>query len=108
MIENDEAAWLHAESQVTLVELARSSGLPEDVLRELVDYGALAPEAEPAGGEWCFSAECVVRVRKAARLRNDLELETGSLALVLSFLERIQQLEAQVRHLHAQLAGPAR
>jgi chaperone modulatory protein CbpM len=106
MTENDEAAWLHAESRVTLVELAHTSGLPEDVIRELVDYGALAPE--PAAGEWCFSAECVVRVRKAARLRNDLELETGSLALVLSFLERIQHLEAQVRHLHAQLAGPAR
>ena len=106
MIDPAEADWLHAGSRVTLVELARTSGLPEEVLRELVEYGALEP-AEGAG-EWCFSAECVVRVRKAARLRNDLELETGSLALVLSFLERIQHLEAQVRHLHAQLAGPAR
>jgi chaperone modulatory protein CbpM len=100
------ADWLHAESQVTLVELSRSSGLPEEVLRELVDYGALEP-AEGAG-EWCFSADCVVRVRTAARLRNDLELETPSLALVLSFLERIQHLEAEVRHLHAQLAAPRR
>jgi hypothetical protein len=30
------------------------------------------------------------------------------LALVLSFLERIQRLEAQVRHLHAQVAPPRR
>jgi chaperone modulatory protein CbpM len=106
MTDPAEVDWLHAESRVTLVELAQTSGLPEELLRELVEYGALEP-AENAD-EWCFSAECVVRVRKAARLRNDLELETGSLALVLSFLERIQQLEAQVRHLHAQLAGPAR
>ena len=106
MAENDDAAWLHAGSQVTLVELAHTSGLPQDVLRELVEYGALEPA--PGAGEWCFSAECVVRVRKAARLRSDLELETDSLALVLSFLERIQRLEAQVRHLHAQLAGPVR
>lgn len=106
MVDPVEVDWLHAESRVTLVELARTSGLPEEVLRELVDYGALEP-AEGAG-EWCFSADCVVRVRTAARLRNDLELETGSLALVLSFLERIQRLEAQVRHLHAQLAAPRR
>ena len=106
MAEIEDAAWLHAEAQVTLVELARSSGLTEEVLRVLVEYGALEPASQ--GAEWRFSAECVVRVRTAARLRNDLELETPSLALVLSFLERIQRLEAQVRHLHAQLAVPRR
>lgn len=106
MADIEEAAWLHAGAQVTLLELARSSGLPEELLRELVEYGALEPASQ--GGEWCFSAECVVRVRRAARLRSDLELETPSLALVLSFLERIQDLEAEVRHLHAQLAVPRR
>ena len=106
MADVDETAWLHAEAQVTMIELARSSGLPEEVLRELVEYGALEPAGE--AGAWCFGADCVVRVRTAARLRNDLELETESLALVLSFLERIQRLEAQVRHLHAQIAAPLR
>jgi chaperone modulatory protein CbpM len=107
MAEHEEAVWLHAESQVTLVELAQSSGLPEDLLRELVDYGALEPAPADAG-EWCFSAECVTRVRAAARLRSDLELDTPALALVLTFLERINRLEAQVRHLHAQLVVPRR
>jgi chaperone modulatory protein CbpM len=106
MTDPAEVDWLHAETRVTLVELAQTSGLPEELLRELVEYGALEP-AEGAD-EWCFNADCVVRVRTAARLRNDLELETGSLALVLSFLERIERLEAQVRHLHAQLAAPRR
>lgn len=106
MADLEDAAWLHARARVTLVELSRSSGLPEEVLRELVEYGALEPA--PEGGEWCFAADCVVRVRAAARLRDDLELETPALALVLSFLDRIQQLEARVRHLHAQLAVPRR
>jgi chaperone modulatory protein CbpM len=105
MSEQDEGVWLHAQAQVTLVELAHASGLGEDVLRELVEFGALAP-AEPAGGDWCFSADCIVRVRTAARLRTDLELETPALALVLTYLERIQHLETEVRHLHAQLAIP--
>ena len=106
MAEHEEAVWLYAESQVTLGELAESTGIPQDVVRELVELGAL--EAQGQEAQWCFSAECVARVRTAARLRSDLELETPTLALVLSFLERIQRLESQVRHLHAQLARPHR
>lgn len=100
--EQEDALWLHAERRVTIVELAEFSGLPEDVLRELVDYGALAP-ADPAAGELAFDARCVATVRAAARLSNDLELETRALALVVSFLERIEELEARVRELSAKL-----
>ena len=38
----------------------------------------------------------------------DLELEMPALALVLSFLERIDALEAEVRNLAAQLQSPRR
>lgn len=100
--EQEDALWLHAERRVTIVELAEFSGLPEDVLRELVDYGALAP-ADPAAGELAFDARCVATVRAAARLSNDLELETRALALVVSFLERIEELESRVRELSAKL-----
>lgn len=100
MAEQDDAEWLHAQVQVTIVELAQSSGLPEAVLRELVEYGALAP-VDPRSEQWCFGADCVGRLRAAARLREDLELETSMLALVLSFLDRIQVLESRVRHLEA-------
>src|SRR5664279_3628835 len=73
--EQDDAVWLHAERRVTIVELAECCGLPEDVLRELVDYGALSP-ADPAASELAFNARCVATVRMAVRLSNDLELET--------------------------------
>lgn len=107
MADNDEALWLHAGGQVTIVELAAASGLAEDLLRELVEFGALAPVTIEAT-EWCFSADCVVRVRTAARLRTDLELETPALALVLTYLERIQRLETELRHIRAQLVAPQR
>jgi hypothetical protein len=42
-------------------------------------------------------------VRTAARLTRDLELDTQALALVLSFLERIDALENRVRELNAKL-----
>lgn len=107
MAEPEEALWLHAQTQITIVELAQSSGLPEGVLREMVEYGALEP-ADPRSGDWRFGADCVARVRAAARLMNDLELETATLALVLTFLARIDELEGEVRHLHAQLVAPRR
>jgi chaperone modulatory protein CbpM len=105
--EREEPMWLHAHAQVSIVELAQSSGLPEPLLRELVEYGALSP-ADPQAGQWVFSGDCVVRVRTAARLRNDLELETPALALVLSLLDEINRLHGEVRHLGAQLSSPLR
>ncbi len=100
MAEQEQALWLHAEARVTIVELAQASGLTQEDLRELVEYGALAP-ADGAALSWSFGADCVVRVRAAARLREALELDTSALALVLTYLERIQRLEAEVRHLRA-------
>lgn len=105
MAERDDVLWLHARHEITIVELAECAGLEEGEVRELVEYGALSPTDAQA---WTFSADCVSRVRAAARLRADLDLETPTLALVLSFLERIDTLEAQVRNLAAQLQAPRR
>ena len=104
---DNEAVWLYSEERVTLVQLAQASGLDEALLRELVDYGALAPR-EPGAAELCFSGACIARVRHGARLATDLELDTPALALVLRFLERIESLETQVRHLTAQVGAPRR
>jgi chaperone modulatory protein CbpM len=101
---SEDVAWLYRERRVSLVELVEVSGLPEDVLNELVDYGALRPAAGDAPP--VFDGDCVTRLRAAARLRNDLELETPALALALSFLERIQSLESEVRRLEARFARP--
>jgi chaperone modulatory protein CbpM len=99
--------WLHGHFQVSIVELADTCGVSEAIVRELVEYGALAP-ADPQSEPWMFSADWVERIRRAARIREDLELETQGLALVLSFLERIDGLEREITHLSAQLAVPPR
>ena len=103
MADEFDVVWLEAHARVTLVELSRCSGFTEATLRELVDYGALA-----VGEGETFGGECVGRLRQAARLGADLELETAAVALLLRFLERIESLEGEVRHLHAQVAAPRR
>jgi len=107
MAEHEDVIWLHGRREVSIVELAECAALTEAEVRELVEYGALAP----SGGEatqWSFSAGCVARVRIAMRLRRDLELGTSEVALALSFLERIEELESRVRELSAQLQAPPR
>ena len=98
MAERTQALWLHAGETVSIDELATVSGFTVTEIRELVEYGALTP-----AGEALFSASCVGCVRRAARLREDLELEMPVLALVVSFLDRSETLESELRKLSAKI-----
>ena len=101
-LEQTDAAWLDDGVELSFAELTRFCGLSETVLRELVDYGALEP-INPQEAEWRFSGDIVLAVRAAGRLRADLELEPQALALALTLINRIRELEAQLRDLRAQL-----
>ena len=82
----DDIVWLETQSRVTIVEVARWSGLPEATVRELVEYGALAARDDSVSGA------CIARLRVAARLADDFELETPAVALLLRYLEKIEEL----------------
>jgi chaperone modulatory protein CbpM len=100
--EQAEAVWLDAHHECSFTELVQCSGLAEAELRELVDYGALTP-TDPQGAEWTFSGDIVVTVQAAGRLRADLELDAQTLALTVTLIKRIRELEAQIGDLRAQL-----
>lgn len=100
MADDESVVWLHARARLRLVELSDACGLTQEVLRDLVELGVLEP-ADAAAME--FAADCLPTLRAAARLRADFELETHALALVLSYLQRIEELESQVQALAAQL-----
>ena len=105
-VELSETVWLDDNGVVTMVELAECSGLTERELRDLVDLGALEPlEGE---SELRFGARCIVAARAASRLRSDFELDTHGLALVLSLLDRVHELESELQRLHAKLPGRVR
>ena len=101
-LEQTDAVWLDERIEFSFAELARCSGLSEAELRELVDYGALVP-TNPQEAEWTFSGDIVVTVQAAGRLRADLELDPQALALALTLIKRIRELEAQIGNLRAQL-----
>jgi len=97
-----EAVWLTEDHEFSLAELADISGLSEAELRELVDYGAIKP-VNPDSPQWVFQGRCLVTVRAACRLRVSFDLEPQEIALVISLLDRIQDLETQLASLRAQL-----
>ena len=97
-----EAVWLTEEREFSLAELAELSGLSEAELRELVDYSAITP-VDPESPQWVFTGRCLVTVRTACRLRVSFDLEPNAVAVVVSLLDRIHDLEAQLDRLRAKL-----
>lgn len=100
--EHTESVWLTEDHAFSLAELAELAGLAEAELRELVDYGAITP-IDPESSPWVFSGRCLLTVRTACRLRLSFDLEPHGVALAVSLLNRIQELETQLRSLRAQL-----
>jgi hypothetical protein len=100
----EQGRWLHERYEISLTELCELSGLSESELRVLVDFGAIAP-ADPDAREWTFSSERLVVARSASRLRKDFDLDPQGLALAIALLERVRDLEEQLRDLRARIPG---
>ncbi len=98
----DDAIRLDTVTEVTWTQIVSASGLPEVEVRELVRYGALIPR-DPDAAIWTFEARWLVVARTVSHLRHDFELDAHGLSVVLSYVERIDALEAELRRLRAQL-----
>jgi chaperone modulatory protein CbpM len=105
--EHVDVQWLTEECQFSLTELVELSGSSVEELRELVEYGAITP-VNAESSQWVFPGQCLPTVRAACRLRLNFDLEPHGVALVISLLDRIRDLEAQMGSLRAQLPRRAR
>jgi chaperone modulatory protein CbpM len=102
MITETEVMWLDEHRAISLAELVAVSGLSERELLELVHSGVI-PVRETGDSGYTFSARIVTVARTACRLRDDLELDARGLTVALKLLERVQDLEAEIASLRAQL-----
>ena len=100
--EHIEAFSLDASATLTMTELVECCGISTDDLDELMAYNALAPLDKP-GQELAFSAQWVIPLRKACKLRTDFDLDLFTVAILLENLKRIEVLEHQVQSLQALL-----
>ena len=95
-----EWSWLDASETISISDLSRVCRISPDELNELVEYGALKPLPAPSQGR-VFSAACVATLRSACKLRRDYDLELFTIALLMEYLNRIDELERELRTLHA-------
>jgi chaperone modulatory protein CbpM len=93
--------WLDQSQEVSVHELMEVSGFSEREVLELVDFGVIEP-THPPQVPLAFYADCIITIRKVSRLRDELELDTHALAVMLSLLQKIQNLEQVVCRLQAQ------
>ena len=80
---------------LSIGQTAQLSGVSEADLLGLIEYGVLtpaAPESEPR----TFDIGCVMKLQRAALMRQDLALDSHGFALALMFLNQITGLEAQL------------
>ncbi|CAN7282534.1 chaperone modulator CbpM [Polaromonas sp. LjRoot131] len=111
-----ESLWLNGRNTVDMPELSRICGLSTGELLELVDYGALAPVNAQAQLP-LFSDSCIAPLRQAMSIRSDFDLDIFTVAVLLGYINRIADLERQLRalraqapshsHSHGQREGPA-
>jgi chaperone modulatory protein CbpM len=103
-----DQALLTEQLEIALEELAQASGLSQHEIVELVEYGVFQPvggASAATGGvqAWRFSSRTIVLGRQASRLKADFDLSLSALSLVLTYLQRIEEMEAELAELRAQL-----
>jgi hypothetical protein len=110
---SSEVIWLDARQELSLTDMLELSGLSIAELQHLVACDVLSPIGgthhtlvEPAVERGAasprFSAECLALARTASHLRSTFELDVNGLTLTLRLLNRILELEVELRDLRAQ------
>lgn len=101
-----QVTWLDSRETLTTAELSSICGMSAEQLAELVEYGALSP-LDKAAAEPHYSGACVAPLRKAARLYRDFDLDLFTVAMLLGYLNHIDELERELHSLRARLPGHA-
>jgi chaperone modulatory protein CbpM len=85
-----------APSRMGLVTFARLAGLHPEYVRRLVTLAALEPHRDAAGELW-FTGEHLLAVARVQRLRAGLGLNYAALGLVIDLIDRVTELERELR-----------
>ena len=103
-----DQAFFVEDVEFALEDLVRASGLSPQEIVGLVEYGVFHLAQGSASGtrevsSWRFSARYVALGRRASRLKADFGLDVSGLALALTYIERIEEMEAELARLRCHL-----
>lgn len=95
-----ESTWLNDTAICRIEHLAEASGLSVEEIDDLVDIGVITP-IEAAEPPRLFRLCQILTVKRARRLRDDFQLDHHGVALALTLIRRIGELQAEVDALRA-------
>lgn len=87
----------------TITEFCLHTGVSEEELNEIVGLGVIEPREDDAA-HWKFDDRALNVVKRALRLRQELELDWPGIAVALTLLEENAQLRHENRLLRQRLS----
>ncbi len=84
--------------QLTLGDLARRCKVEARIIVEMVEEGVLEPVGHRPE-EWLFYGHDLMRLYRALRLQQDLEVNLPGIALAIDLLEELDELRSRVNRL---------
>ena len=91
--------------QLNVETLARATGLHPDLVRRLIALGLLDAGRDSAGELW-FPPAAINAVYRLQRLRAGLSLNYAALGVVVDLLDRITELETELRNRSRRTGDP--
>lgn len=95
-----EWIWLNDQGVCSARYLVEVSGLSNEELDDLIENGVIVPVDDNAQPK-SFQLRYVVTANMARRLRDDFELDRHGVALALTLMRRIDELEAELNSVRA-------
>ena len=92
--------WRTGHSLLTLEELASAAGLSPELVDVFVRYQLVEP-AVNTGPYPLFHTSTVDRLQRILRLRQDLGVNLSAVAVILEMIERIEELQTELRLLRS-------
>lgn len=96
IIQVTDSVWLDDTGICSAEQLAEDSGLSIEEVGDLIDNGIIVPADERAEPK-SYRLRHVITARVARRLRDDFELDRHGVALALTLMRRIDELEEELR-----------
>jgi chaperone modulatory protein CbpM len=94
------AELIDEQTTFTLGDLCRACTVEAELIESLVEQGILEPSGR-RGRHWEFPSSSLRRTRVTLHLQRDLGVNLAGAALALDLLERIQQLDQDLRALRS-------
>jgi chaperone modulatory protein CbpM len=83
---------MHSSPFIEINALTQLCQLDQEELKELLDYGAI-PLVASDSGDVCIPSTSLDALQAASKIRRDYALDLFTMAILVNYLERINELE---------------